>query len=171
MLINTHLEISKNDIYESSYCMLYDFIINMCIADYDECQSIPCLNGGSCNNMFNAFTCDCTDRFEGNTCEKGMLCFMISIILPALWKLYYGVRPSICQFMSFSNRFIYNNFTQPLQILTEISWRHLISWDTTYTSCWATTFRLYGYWCGDQGDLVSTVFPVLPTCAFNNSYL
>lgn len=38
--------------------------------DYNECQSVPCLNGGSCNNLFNDFTCDCTGRYEGSVCEK-----------------------------------------------------------------------------------------------------
>lgn len=42
-----------------------------CIVDYDECASNPCLNGGSCGNHFNQFTCDCNDRFEGIICEKG----------------------------------------------------------------------------------------------------
>ncbi|XP_063435821.1 collagen alpha-5(VI) chain-like [Mytilus trossulus] len=38
--------------------------------DFNKCHVVPCLNGGSCNNLFNDFTCDCTGRYEGSVCEK-----------------------------------------------------------------------------------------------------
>jgi Notch-like protein len=41
------------------------------LADYDECQSVPCLNGGTCNNLLNQFTCNCIGGYEGDICEKG----------------------------------------------------------------------------------------------------
>eukprot|EP00057_Strongylocentrotus_purpuratus_P017446 XP_011671920.1 PREDICTED: uncharacterized protein LOC105441955 [Strongylocentrotus purpuratus] len=38
--------------------------------DVDECSSNQCLNGAECNNLVNAFSCDCPPGWEGNTCEK-----------------------------------------------------------------------------------------------------
>lgn len=43
------------------------------ISDINECQSNPCLHGGSCNNLINAFSCNCTGRYEGDICETGKL--------------------------------------------------------------------------------------------------
>lgn len=34
----------------------------------DHCKSYPCLNGGTCFNMFETFRCECTDSWEGPTC-------------------------------------------------------------------------------------------------------
>ena len=56
------------------------------LTDYDDCQSIPCQNGGSCNNLFNNFTCDCSDRFEGDVCEKGNA-FMVELSVLTLTRV------------------------------------------------------------------------------------
>ncbi|XP_030850590.1 uncharacterized protein LOC105444772 isoform X3 [Strongylocentrotus purpuratus] len=37
--------------------------------DVDECSSNQCLNGAECNNLLNAFSCDCPPGWEGHTCE------------------------------------------------------------------------------------------------------
>lgn len=36
----------------------------------DHCKSFPCLNGGTCSNIFNGFRCDCPVNFEGLTCNN-----------------------------------------------------------------------------------------------------
>lgn len=41
-------------------------------ADIDECASSPCVNGATCNNMINKFTCTCASGFLGILCEIGM---------------------------------------------------------------------------------------------------
>lgn len=33
------------------------------------CDSSPCKNGGTCGNDETEFTCECTEQFEGPTCE------------------------------------------------------------------------------------------------------
>ncbi|KAK3084330.1 hypothetical protein FSP39_011641 [Pinctada imbricata] len=44
---------------------------NAQLKDYiDECASGPCINGGTCNDHVNYFTCDCTNRYNGTVCEK-----------------------------------------------------------------------------------------------------
>ncbi|WAR32006.1 CSPG2-like protein [Mya arenaria] len=40
--------------------------------DYDNCQSEPCLNGGSCYDRINLFTCACIRGFDGVTCEQNI---------------------------------------------------------------------------------------------------
>lgn len=51
---------------------------NLCNADTsdviqllqeDECESVPCLNGGSCQDQVNGFSCVCAEGYSGNTCE------------------------------------------------------------------------------------------------------
>lgn len=35
----------------------------------DYCKSYPCKNGGTCFNMFDTFRCECTENWEGPTCN------------------------------------------------------------------------------------------------------
>jgi hypothetical protein len=37
----------------------------------DNCASLPCENGASCNNNIGTFTCDCVTGYTGETCEAG----------------------------------------------------------------------------------------------------
>lgn len=34
----------------------------------DNCESGPCQNGGSCIDLYDGFTCRCTDNWMGTTC-------------------------------------------------------------------------------------------------------
>lgn len=36
----------------------------------DDCEGDPCLNGGTCEDGFNAYTCDCAAGFGGLNCEN-----------------------------------------------------------------------------------------------------
>lgn len=36
----------------------------------DHCKSYPCLNGGTCFNMFETFRCECPQSWEGPTCSN-----------------------------------------------------------------------------------------------------
>ena len=36
----------------------------------DACAVNPCRNGGSCIDTFQGFACQCTDNWEGATCEQ-----------------------------------------------------------------------------------------------------
>ena len=39
------------------------------IVAVDNCDPNPCLNGGSCIDGVNTFTCQCALNFTGMTCE------------------------------------------------------------------------------------------------------
>ncbi|XP_030623800.1 protein crumbs homolog 2a [Chanos chanos] len=40
-----------------------------CTINIDECQSAPCQNGGTCEDMVNGYVCTCKDGFTGDLCE------------------------------------------------------------------------------------------------------
>uniref|UniRef100_A0A8C5M2M2 Coagulation factor VII n=1 Tax=Leptobrachium leishanense TaxID=445787 RepID=A0A8C5M2M2_9ANUR len=40
--------------------------------DGDQCLSNPCINGGTCFDQHEAYTCSCVYPFEGRNCEKNM---------------------------------------------------------------------------------------------------
>ena len=40
----------------------------ICIAN--PCESTPCKNGGKCKNKGNDFQCECSENYEGDTCES-----------------------------------------------------------------------------------------------------
>lgn len=37
--------------------------------DIDECDPDPCLNGGTCTDGINQYTCTCVDGYVGTDCE------------------------------------------------------------------------------------------------------
>ena len=41
--------------------------------DIDECSSAPCLNGATCSDEVNGYTCQCADGWEGTFCETSTL--------------------------------------------------------------------------------------------------
>lgn len=47
-----------------------------CELEYNECESSPCVNGGTCTDHVNGFTCSCGRGHTGITCQlKVDLCF------------------------------------------------------------------------------------------------
>lgn len=40
-------------------------------ADVDNCHSNPCLNGATCQDGVNSFTCLCLPSYTGQLCEQG----------------------------------------------------------------------------------------------------
>ncbi|XP_046557068.1 uncharacterized protein LOC124266293 [Haliotis rubra] len=48
----------------------YGFPIGM-VFDIDECESTPCVNGGSCKDGVYAYTCECPAEHTGVNCESG----------------------------------------------------------------------------------------------------
>ena len=47
----------------------------MLVFSVNPCDSYPCKNGGTCENDEDTFTCSCTEKFEGLTCEEKGLQF------------------------------------------------------------------------------------------------
>ena len=41
------------------------------VADIDECSSNPCLNGATCTDAVNQYTCGCVAGYTGTHCETG----------------------------------------------------------------------------------------------------
>lgn len=50
-------------------------------SEIDNCENITCMNGGSCLDGIESFTCVCADGWEGNFCEQGMLAFVNSMFI------------------------------------------------------------------------------------------
>ena len=44
----------------------------LCNHNIDECHDMPCLNGGTCTDGVNSFSCDCVAGFVGDTCGIGL---------------------------------------------------------------------------------------------------
>ena len=40
-------------------------------SDTDDCANSLCMNGGSCTDAVNSYTCTCLDGYEGTYCETG----------------------------------------------------------------------------------------------------
>ena len=43
------------------------------LVDIDECESIPCQNGGNCSDGIAGYTCDCIPGHTGENCETSVL--------------------------------------------------------------------------------------------------
>lgn len=41
------------------------------LVDIDDCAGQPCLNGGTCVDHVNNYTCNCADGYTGRDCEVG----------------------------------------------------------------------------------------------------
>lgn len=40
-----------------------------CENNIDDCSPDPCLNGGTCNDLVNGYTCDCGPNWMGKNCS------------------------------------------------------------------------------------------------------
>ena len=53
---------------------IHDYIFNnkkSFFSDIDECQSQPCQNNGTCQNLAGGYLCNCKAGFNGTICEIG----------------------------------------------------------------------------------------------------
>ena len=41
------------------------------ISEVDECASRPCMNGATCVDWVDSYSCTCPAGYVGNTCETG----------------------------------------------------------------------------------------------------
>ena len=46
----------------------------------NNCQSKPCLNGATCTNAANKFSCSCVTGYTGSVCQTGKLKLLIIIV-------------------------------------------------------------------------------------------
>lgn len=49
-------------------------------SDIDECDSDPCLNNATCNDLINGYNCSCAAGFDGILCENGKL-FAVTFVM------------------------------------------------------------------------------------------
>ena len=47
------------------------------VSDINDCAGNPCLNGGSCNDGVNSYSCDCAYGYTGDNCETGEVCSVL----------------------------------------------------------------------------------------------
>ncbi len=62
-------------------------ISNYLFADIDECASNPCLNGATCTDAVNSYTCTCVAGYTGTHCETGTFLTMMRTLQtnPLMW--------------------------------------------------------------------------------------
>ena len=60
--------------------------------DINECSSEPCMNGGTCTDGINSYSCACVAGYSGEDCEIGM-CY----VTKTLFTLYVLVGNVVCR--------------------------------------------------------------------------
>ena len=63
-----------DDDFERSLVLAHGFKLLQAVfsvADIDECSCNPCLNGATCTEAVNSYTCGCVAGFTGTHCETG----------------------------------------------------------------------------------------------------
>ena len=75
--------------------------------DIDECSSDPCMNGGTCTDEVNSYTCACAPGYSGEGCDIGMCyvtqaLFTLYAILGNMVMRYQHIRPVMLQITVFS---------------------------------------------------------------------
>lgn len=40
-----------------------------CEHEIDECESLPCHNGGNCTDLIADFRCECSEEYAGKQCD------------------------------------------------------------------------------------------------------
>ena len=79
---------------------MHSFTLRYLFADIDECSSNPCMNGATCTDAVNSYTCGCVAGYTGTHCETGNFLndffVLTSIQVPIFTMLYkQGLNPDM----------------------------------------------------------------------------
>ena len=75
-------------------------------SDVNECESIECQNGGTCQDGIGSFTCECVRGYEGETCQIGKLMKICGVIVLFLFPFSILSQPVHDHFLNLFYRFI-----------------------------------------------------------------
>lgn len=53
----------------TGWSQIYHNRLLIYITDIDECNSDPCLHNGTCIDLINTYSCQCTNNSRGDNCE------------------------------------------------------------------------------------------------------
>ncbi|XP_078497967.1 protein crumbs homolog 2 isoform X2 [Lissotriton helveticus] len=67
------LQMENYTISGQRYVGKVSHVTESCVSD-DTCKSEPCKNGGACTVTWNDFSCRCTSKYTGPTCEELVWC-------------------------------------------------------------------------------------------------
>ena len=72
------------------FCLAISFCTHILIffVDIDECESEPCLAGGTCDDLINAFHCTCPRGRDGTRCESGTVVSVCTDCIDIVLLLY-----------------------------------------------------------------------------------
>ena len=69
----------------TSICVILTVVFD--ITDIDECASNPCLNGATCTQSLNLYTCSCATGYTGMNCETGKLLILLDVVSIFYWYI------------------------------------------------------------------------------------
>ena len=64
------MNVNNGDVY------IFEVVIHSMVIDVDDCASGPCLNGGTCTDDVNGYTCKCAVGYGGLNCTTGKYTYM-----------------------------------------------------------------------------------------------
>ena len=62
--------------------------------EIDECDSLPCFNGGGCTDKINGFSCTCRNLTEGEQCERLGIITNFAVLSSNIYYLIFGRQAS-----------------------------------------------------------------------------
>ena len=58
--------------------MIFKIVLTSCYAtEINECESNPCRNDATCNDVVNGYTCQCASGWQGIHCDEGEFILLI----------------------------------------------------------------------------------------------
>ena len=67
--VKSEYHFARDTVLVFNYLVIYFYSYT----EIDECSSSPCLNGGTCNDGVNNFTCSCPSPYFGHRCQGDMI--------------------------------------------------------------------------------------------------